>query len=51
MNVVKRGYTLTTVNGKLLRSVNEIKTGNTLETLTSDGVLQSTITKIKKNHE
>lgn len=51
MNVVKRGYTLTTINGKLLRSVDEIKPGNTIETLTSDGMLESTITKIKKNHE
>lgn len=51
MNVVKRGYTLTTVNGKLVRSISEIKEGQTLETQTSDGVIHSTVTKKNKNHE
>lgn len=49
MNVVRRGYTLSSVNGSLIRSVASVKMGDTLETLTSDGIITSTIQDIKKN--
>ncbi len=51
MNVVKRGYTITSVNGQLLRSVDQIKAGAKLETLTSDGTIHSEVVKKTKNNE
>jgi len=49
MNVVKRGYTITSVNGKNLRSIKQIKEGDVLNTLTSDGNINSKIINIEKN--
>ena len=48
MNVVKRGYTITIVNGKLLRSTDGLKDGDVLNTLTSDGNIDSKVITIKK---
>lgn len=51
MNVVKRGYTITSVNGALLRSVDQVKQGSKIETLTSDGTIESEVVKKTKTHE
>jgi exodeoxyribonuclease VII large subunit len=51
MNVVKRGYSITTLDGKLLRSVTDLKEGLVLETLLSDGSILSHIQKIKPKNE
>jgi len=50
MNVVKRGYTITNVNGKLVRSVTELKEGDVLNTLTADGNVDSKILKINSTN-
>jgi len=50
MNVVKRGYTITNVNGKLVRSVNDLKEGDVLNTLTADGNIDSKILKINSTN-
>jgi len=44
-NVLKRGYSLTMHNGKLLKSVNMIREGDWLETKLSDGSLKSKVEK------
>lgn len=51
MNVVKRGYTITSVNGTLLRSIDQIKQGTKIETLTSDGTIESEVIQKTKIHE
>lgn len=51
MNVVRRGYTITSVNGKLLRSTAQVKPGTKLETLTSDGTIESEVIKKNKSDE
>jgi len=53
MNVVKRGYTITSINGKNLRSIKEVNQGDEITTLTFDGVISSKVTAIntEKKHE
>jgi len=48
-NILKRGYSLTMLNGKILKSVNQIKLGDQLETRLSDGMVDSKAEKIVKN--
>ena len=45
-NIIKRGYSLTMVNGKIVKSVQQLKKGDLLETRLSDGTLESTVEKI-----
>jgi len=44
---LKLGYSISKINGKILRSVKIIKTGDSLETQMSDGIISSQATKIK----
>ncbi len=44
-NVLKRGYSITRLNGKALRSAKEVKVGDVLETLLADGRLRSVAAK------
>ena len=48
INVLKRGYSITTQNGKLVKSVNELAEGNTVETTISTGKFTSIINSIKQ---
>jgi exodeoxyribonuclease VII large subunit len=48
-NILKRGYSLTMLNGKIVKSVNQIKIGDQLETRLSDGTVESTVEKQKLN--
>lgn len=41
MNVLKRGYSLTLVDGKIVKSVSIVKEGDLLETRLSDGTVES----------
>lgn len=41
INVLKRGYSITTVNGKVVKSVEDVNEGNTITTLLQDGSLIS----------
>lgn len=42
--LLNRGYTLTTKNGKIVKSATELKTGETIETHFADGTIKSKIT-------
>ena len=45
-NILKRGYSLTMLNGKILKSVQLVKEGDLLETRLSDGKVESRVEKI-----
>jgi len=47
-NILKRGYSLTMMNGKIVKSVQQIKEGNLIETRLSDGRIESKVEKITK---
>lgn len=44
-NILKRGYSLTMLNGKIVKSVNQIREGDRLKTLLGDGSVESTVEK------
>lgn len=46
-NVLRRGYTITRVNGKAVTSVHQVHTADTIQTLLPDGEIQSEIKNIK----
>ncbi|MFC6997842.1 exodeoxyribonuclease VII large subunit [Rufibacter roseus] len=46
--MLMRGYTLTYVNGKLLKSIDQIKPGDKLETRLLAGSVESKVTKVKQ---
>lgn len=48
VNVLKRGYSITFMNGKVLKSVDDVKEGDLLETILSDGDITSVTKKINK---
>ena len=41
--IYRMGYTLTTVNGKIVKSINDVQAGEQLLTHTADGVIQSEV--------
>ena len=43
MNLLKRGYSLTFADGKIVKSVNDVKKGQKIETQFSDGVIESEV--------
>ena len=45
-NILKRGYSLTMLNGKVLKSVRQLKEGDLLETRLGDGTVESTVAKM-----
>jgi exodeoxyribonuclease VII large subunit len=45
-NILKRGYSLTMLNGKIVKSVQQVNKGDLLETRLSDGKLESKVEKI-----
>jgi len=50
-NVLKRGYSITLLNGKAIKSINEAGNGDVITTRLSDGQLTSTVEKIKKEKD
>jgi exodeoxyribonuclease VII large subunit len=44
-NILKRGYTLTLKNGKIIKSATELSEDDIIETLFTDGKAESIITK------
>jgi len=48
-NVMKRGYSITSINGRVLKKLNEVKDGDVLKTMISDGNIISTIKQINKS--
>ena len=51
MNVLKRGYSLTMVNGKIVKSVNQINVGDRIETKLNDGTVESKVENVVRNVE
>ena len=49
-NVVKRGFTLTLKDGKIVKSVKQVEMGDELETRFADGTTKSRIIK-KSEHD
>lgn len=50
-NILKRGFSITMVNGKSVKSINDIKKGETITTLLADGTIESNIISTAKNEE
>ncbi|HET9486706.1 MAG TPA: exodeoxyribonuclease VII large subunit [Chryseosolibacter sp.] len=50
-NVLRRGYTITRVNGKAITRLEEVKPADTLETIVTDGSVFSDVQTIKKSSE
>lgn len=46
-NVLKRGYTITTMNGKVIKSSNELKENDIIDTIFPDGTTRSEIRRKK----
>lgn len=46
-NVLKRGYSITLINGKAITHVREVKNSDTLETILAEGTLLSEVKSIK----
>lgn len=44
-----RGYTLTLLNGRIIKSVKDVKNGDVVETRMKDGTLHSTVHNLDKN--
>ncbi len=47
-NILNRGYSITRLNGKALKRPEDVKTGDKIVTLLSEGSIESTITKTKQ---
>ena len=43
--LLKYGYTITTINGKRISSVNDVQDGDTIKTYVSDGEVKSIVEK------
>lgn len=50
-NVLKRGYSITTLNGQTIQKNNQAKIGDTIQTVTFDFELSSTILKTEEHGE
>jgi len=44
-NILKRGYSLTMMNGRIIKSVQQLKKDDQLETRLSDGIIESKVEK------
>lgn len=50
-NVLKRGFSITTINGQTVNKINSVKEGDAIKTLTYEYELNSIITKIEEHGE
>ena len=51
-NVLKRGYTITSLNGRILKSSDQVKADDIIDTQFSDGTVRSKVVeKTKKQNE
>ena len=48
--IYRMGYTLTTIDGKVVKSIHDVKAGQQLQTHTADGVIQSEVTSLHSHH-
>lgn len=51
VNVLRRGYSAVTVNGRNVGSINDMSVGDNAEIQMSDGIAKATITEIEKSSE
>jgi exodeoxyribonuclease VII large subunit len=51
VNVLRRGYSITYFEGKLITSIQSVETGSQIKTIVKDGELISTINKKQEKHE
>jgi len=49
VNVLKRGYSITLLNGKALKSRSDVQKGDTLNTILRDGIVTSKVTSTQNN--
>ena len=47
-SVLKRGYSITTVKGRIVKDIKELREGDIIETTLANGNIQSAVTSIKK---
>jgi exodeoxyribonuclease VII large subunit len=50
-NVLKRGYSITLLNGKSVTNISQVKNGDVLNTLVHEGNILSTVNSIHKNNK
>jgi exodeoxyribonuclease VII large subunit len=50
-NVLRRGYSITTINGQTIKKNNQAKIGDTIQTVTFDFEISSTIINTKEHGE
>ena len=50
-NVLKRGYSITTVNGNVIKSAGQVKEGDIIHTLLGDGSIVSETKSVKKQED
>jgi len=48
LQLLKRGFSITKVNGQLVTSVTDIQPGDTIQTMLSEGIIVSTVTDTKE---
>lgn len=48
INVLKRGFSITCLNGKAVKDVSQLEEGTAINTVLFNGKIDSTITKIKE---
>ena len=51
LNVLKRGYSITLLNGKTLKNVDDVKQGSIIDTVIHDGVVTSMVSSSNKTNE
>lgn len=50
-NILKRGFSITLKNGKAVKSIDDVKTGDSIETIVADGIINSEIKSAKKDKD
>jgi len=51
LNVLKRGYSITLLNSKSVKSIDEVKSGDTITTIVFEGNIKSIVSSTKKTQE
>lgn len=51
MNVIRRGFTMTLKNGKAVKSIDDVKTGDKLSVITTNGTINTTVDSIDKSDQ
>jgi exodeoxyribonuclease VII large subunit len=49
LNILKRGYSITYLNGKALRNITTVKKADIIDTRLHDGIITSTVESIEED--